>query len=81
MTNEQLLDVLGFVSISRVYDINTFVPIVRFTKKDGTYEDLKTISMVQLYNNDLDIINDFLLNKFYLLCKNRNDKIDEILNS
>jgi hypothetical protein len=81
MTNEQLMDIFGFVSMSKMYDNNTFAPRIRFTRKDGTYEDTPNLTMVQLYNDKIDIVNEYLSNKYYLLCKRRNDKIDEILNS
>jgi len=80
MTNEQLMDIFGFVSMSKMYDINTFAPRIRFTRKDGTYEDTPNLTMEQI-SNKIDIVNYYLSNKFYLLCSKRNDKIDEILNS
>jgi len=82
MTNEQLMDIFGFVSVSKVYDYPTTENCkIRFTHKDGTYEDILNVSMEQLYNDKIDIVNEYLSNKYYLLCKRRNDKIDEILNS
>lgn len=81
MTNKQLMDIFGFVSISKIYDPNTFAPKMRFVRKDGSYEDSNGLTMEDIYSSNIDIVNLYLSNKLHLMYEKRNSKIDEILNN
>ena len=81
MSNKELMDIFGFISVTKIYDAKTFKPRMRFIHKDGSYEDSYTLTIEDIYDNKIDIVNTYLSNKLYLMYEKRNSKIDEILNN
>jgi hypothetical protein len=82
MTNEELMDIFGFVSMKKIYDyFTTEFCKIRFIKNDGSYEDTHNLTMDQTLDPKLKVVNEYLSNKLYLMYEKRNSKIDKIINN
>ena len=82
MTNDELANALNIVSIKLVFN-TSFIPIVKFVFKDGSYElfDFYKETIWRTDNPSRDyLINEYLSNKLFLMYEKRIDKIDKILN-
>ena len=78
MTNEELMNIFGFISTDIRYNQYTFAPRVRLIRKDLSYED--TYEFTSSFSKER-VINEYLSNKLYIMYEKRNSKIDEILNN
>jgi hypothetical protein len=83
MSNEELYNIFGIISVSTVFDKYTFDPIIKLNYKNG-HEYIRHFTEMLWRAEPIDkngIINDFLSKKLETLYKNRNSVIDKILNN
>jgi hypothetical protein len=57
MTNQELMDIFGFVDVTTIFDPHTFTPKMKFIHKDGSYEYSHNLIIQDIYDYKKDIVN------------------------